>query len=303
MTGPINTNMGALFALQNLTRTTRELDQSQTRISTGLRIGAAADNGAVFNVAEQLRADNSATEALRAGLNRALSAADVAMAAGTKLSDILVQMREKALSATALNLTPASRQAYNDEFIALRDEITQLVDSAAFDRNNLLNGGGSSTIPNLGTKFDVLANIGGTAMIPIPITDFRLLDTITPPPPLPVPPALPMPYGANQMHLEATSNVATPEAAGDMMGRISASLEFISGQLANIGISAKRVEGHLSFIAALRDSNTTGLGALVDTDYGLETARLQAAQIKQQLTTQSLSIANTAPQAILALLR
>lgn len=303
MTSPVNTNMGALFALQNLTRTTRELDTAQSRISTGFRVGAAKDNGAVFNVAEQLRTDNSASDALRAGLNRALSTADIAMAAGERISDLLTQMREKALGATALNLPVASRQVFNDEFMSLRDQINQLVGNAAFDRNNLLGGGGNAAIPTLGGTYEVLANVSGTQTISMPVTDFRLLDTITAPPPLPVPPAVALSYDSDKMQLEVTSDIATPEAAADMMLRISASLEFVSGQLANIGVVAKRVEAHGDFIAALRDSNSTGLGALVDTDYGLESARLQAAQVKQQLTTQSLSIANSAPQAILALLR
>jgi flagellin len=303
MTGPVNTNLSAFFALQNLNKTNRDLDIAQGRISTGLKIAKAKDNGAVFNVANQLRTDRSASEALQAGLSRALSTADIAMAAGQRISDLLVQMRDKALSATAINIPATTRGVLNDEFQSLLAEINQFVNNAAFDGNNLLDGNGDPSIPALSNVYDVLANTTGTQVIEMPVTDFRLLTSLTPAPPAPVPPATALPYPSNQMQLEQTSDILTPDSAADIMLRISATQDFVNSQLGRIGVTAKRIESHTSFIAALQDSTSAGIGALVDTDYGLESARLQAAQVKQQLTTQSLSIANAAPQAILALLR
>jgi flagellin len=303
MAGPVNTNLGAFFALQSLNKTTRDLDIIQNRISTGLKIATAKDNGAVFNIANQLRTDNGASEALRAGLSRAQSTADIAMAAGERISDLLVQMRDKALSATALNLPANTRAVLNDEFTSLRDEITQYVNNAAFDGNNLLDGNGDPAIPALGGLYQVLANITGTEFIDMPVTDLRLLPSTTPAPPAPVPPATALPYASNQMQIEATSDILTPDAAADMMLRLTATQDFVNGQLGRVGVVAKRIEAHASFISALFDTTAASISTLVDTDYGLESARLEAAKVKQQLTTQSLSIANSAPQAILNLLR
>jgi flagellin len=85
--------------------------------------------------------------------------------------------------------------------------------------------------------------------------------------------------------------------------RIVASLEFVNTEIARLGASAKRIENHELFVSKLQDSIKGGIGYLVDADLAVESARLQAAQVKQQLGTQALSIANQAPQAILSLFR
>lgn len=303
MSNSINTNMGAMIALQNLKRTNMDLSDIQGRISTGLRVANAKDNGAVYNVAQQMRSEHSAYDAVTTGLNRATSTADVALAAGEKISDLLVQMREKAVAASIDNLTPASRAAYDADFKSLRDQINQYASAAEFDGANLLNGSNDPVIPNLTGGYTFLANTTATQTITLPITDFRLLDTVTPAPTVPVPPAVATPYDPDQMQLELTSNLSSPDDAADSRNRVAASLEFVNAQLAHIGSAAKRVETHMSFIVSLQDSIKGGIGNLVDADLAVESARLQAAQVRQQLGTQALSIANQAPQSILSLFR
>jgi flagellin len=303
MSNSIHTNMGAMVALQNLKRTNSDLADIEGRISTGLRVATAKDNGAVYNIAQQMRSEHSAYDAVTTGLNRAASTADVALAAGEKISDLLVQMREKAVAASIDNLTASSRNAYNDDFQSLRDQINQYVSSAVFDGGNLLDGQNDPVIPNLAGSYSFLANTTGTQTIQLPISDFRLLDTTTPAPPIPVPPAVALPYAADQMQIEATSTLLTVDGAADVRNRIAASLEFVNSQLGKIGSAAKRVDAHMTFVSTLQDSIKGGIGNLVDADLAVESARLQAAQVRQQLGTQSLSIANQAPQSILSLFR
>jgi flagellin len=303
MSSSVNTNMGAMVALQNLNRTNRDLTDIQDRISTGLRVATAKDNGAVYNIAQQLRSEHSAYDAVTTGLNRASSTADVALAAGEKISDLFVQMREKAVAASIDNLTTASRNAYNDDYESLRDQVNQYISSAVFDGGNLLDGTSNPVIPTLTGAFTFLANTTGTQTISLPITDFRLLDTTTAAPPIPIPPAVALPYAPDQIQLEATGNLLTADDAADVRNRIAASLEFVNSQLGKIGSAAKRIESHMTFISSLQDSIKGGIGNLVDADLAVESARLQAAQVKQQLGTQALSIANQAPQSILSLFR
>jgi flagellin len=303
MSNSIHTNMAAMVALQNLKRTNSDLANIESRISTGLRVATAKDNGAVYNIAQQMRSEHSAYDAVTTGLNRAASTADVALAAGEKISDLLVQMREKAVAASIDNLTPASRAAYNADFESLRDQVNQYVASAVFDGGNLLDGTNDPVIPTLTGKYSFLANTTGTQLIDLPITDFRLLDTTTPAPPPPVPPAVATPYDADQMQIEATSTLLTVDDAVDVRNRIAASLEFVNSQLGRIGSAAKRIEAHMTFVTTLQDSIKGGIGNLVDADLAVESARLQATQVRQQLGTQALSIANQAPQSILSLFR
>jgi flagellin len=297
MTNSVHTNMTAMVALQNLNNTNRGMADIQNRISTGLKVSNAKDNGAVYNIAQQLRSEHSAYDAVSTSLNRASSVADVALSAGEQISDIFMQMRQKAVAASDVSISTVSRAAYNQEFMALRNQINQIVASAVFDGGNMLNGMNDATIPTLTNNYTYLGNTSGSLTIDMPITDFRLLSSTT----AAVDPAVP--FAADRIWLEATSDLTTPANAADTRERIAASLIFVNSELARLGASAKRVESHNIFISKLQDSITGGIGNLVDADLAVESARLQASQVKQQLGTQSLSIANQSSQSILSLFR
>lgn len=285
MSGSVHTNMGAMTALQNLNKTNREMDGIQNRINTGLRVAVAKDNGAVYNIAQQQRAELSAYDAVRNSLNRAKSIADVALAAGEQISDIFMQMREKAVAASDPSATVTSRAAYNADFIALRDQVASVIANAVFDGGNALDGAAAN--------FTFLANSTGTQTVTLPIVDMNLViggGTL---------PASP----ATDIYLGNTDVLDTAANAALVRDRVAASLEFVNSEMARLGASAKRIENHEIFVGKLQDSIKGGIGNLVDADLAVESARLQAAQVKQQLGTQALSIANQAPQSILSLFR
>jgi flagellin len=289
MSGSVHTNMGAMVALQNLNRTNRELEGIQTRINTGLKVSEAKDNGAIYNIAQQQRSENSTYDAVRSSLNRAKSIADVALAAGAQISDIFTQMREKAVAAADTSITQVSRNAYNNEFIVLRDQIASIIANASFDGANALDGGGATAA----TQFNFLANSTGTLTVALPIIDLRLTVGAGT---LPASPAV-------DIYLGTTDVLDTAANSALVRDRIVASLEYVNTEVARLGASAKRIENHEIFVSKLQDSITGGIGYLVDADLAVESARLQAVQVKQQLGTQALSIANQAPQSILSLFR
>jgi flagellin len=297
MPGSVHTNMSAMVALTNLNRTNREMLDVQNRISTGLKVSNAKENGAVYNIAQQLRSEHSAYEAVTTSLNRASSIADVALAAGEQISDIFMQMRQKAVAASDTSSSAISRAAYNQEFLALRDQVNQVIQSAVFDGGNLLDGKLDPVIPTLTNSFTFLGNANGSLTLDLPVTDFRLLDTTTPA-------AVPaVAFTTDQIQLEATSTINTADDAADVRERIAASLVFVNSELGRLGAAAKRVESHNIFVSKLMDSIKGGIGNLVDADLAVESARLQATQVKQQLGTQALSIANQSPQSLLTLFR
>jgi flagellin len=300
MTSSVHTNMGAMIALQNLNRTNREMMTIQDRISSGMKVATAKDNGAVYNIAQQLRAEHSAYEAVTTSLNRATSIADVALAAGEKISDVFMQMKAKAVATAIDNISPASRAAYNNDFKDLLAQVNQFVSSAVFDGGNLLDGKGDPIIPTFTNSYSFLANTTATQTVDLPITDFRLLDTTTPGPPSPAPLIV---YASDQIQVEATSDLLSADNAADVLKRITASAEFVNSQLGKIGSVAKRIESHMEFVSKLSDSIKGGIGNIVDADLAVESARLAAVQVKQQLGTQALSIANQSPQSLLSLFR
>src|SRR5687768_15100570 len=121
MPNSVNTNIGAMVALQNLNATNNELTTTQARINTGKRINSAKDNGAIWAIAQNQRATSRSLDAVRESLQRGVSTVDVAISAGETVSDLLLQMKEKALAAADASLDASSRTALNDDFKALRD--------------------------------------------------------------------------------------------------------------------------------------------------------------------------------------
>jgi len=151
----VNTNYGALVALQSLNQTTRELAEVQNRVNTGLKVGSAKDNGAVFAIAEGQRARVSSLGAVMDGIDRATSVIDVGLSAGEAIGDILKQLKEKAVAAQANDLSQDQRDALQADFTALRGQIDQIANAATFNGSNLVNGtnltGGSSPFTVLTT--------------------------------------------------------------------------------------------------------------------------------------------------------
>jgi flagellin len=271
----VNTNYGAMVALQALNQTNSDLGGVQNRVNTGLKIGGPKDNGAVWAIAQNMRMDVMALNAVTQSLNRALSVADTGVAAGTSISELLKEMKEKALAAKDPSIDANARAAYNADFTALRDQITKTLENASFDGSNLLNG----SVANI----QALANADGNSFITLQSRNLSL--------------------GGSIVTIATTSTISTATQASTMITTIEASLNALNLALSQLGTDAKKVTMHKNFIAKLTDELQNGIGNLVDADLAKESARLQSLQVKQQLGIQALSIANAAPQVILNLFR
>ena len=271
----INTNPGAMIALQNLNQTNKDLQQVQQRINTGLAISSAKDNGGVFAIAQSMRADVAGYKAVNQSLDLAQSTTDVALAAGEAISDLLVEMKEKALASADTSLDTASRNALNEDFTALRDQIGTIVANAEFNGTNLIQNGA--------TGITALANADGSNTITIGAEDLSLTGTT--------------------ITLSAASVINTTTTANAAVSAIETSLDNLNSALARLGTGSKSLEIHSTFVNKLSDALERGIGNLVDADLAKESARLQSLQVKQQLGTQALSIANSAPSSILGYFR
>jgi flagellin len=111
--------------------------------------------------------------------------------------------------------------------------------------------------------------------------------------------------GAIQSALDAIDLTAANSA-----GAQAAALQTAEAQLSaavasatSLGIAEKSIETQKEFLGELTDRLDSGIGSMIDANMEEEAARLQALQVQQQLATQSLSIANSAPQNILSLFR
>ena len=275
MANSVNTNTGALVALQNLNATNADLAMTQTRINTGKKVANAKDNGAIWAIAQGQRADIGALGAVKSSLDRGISAVDVGLAAGESISDLLLQLKEKALAATDKSLTTASRKALNEDFKSIRDQINTVAGNADFNGINLLKTGA--------TGFQALANAAGTTSM-----------TVTPEV---------LSLGSTSVTVATTTTIGTSTLANTALGLVNASIDNVSAALARLGTKAKALETHRTFVGKLTDALESGVGNLVDADLAKESAKLQSLQTKQQLGVQALGIANQAPQILMSLFR
>jgi len=275
MSFSVNTNAGAFAALQNLNSTTSMLNKTQTQINTGLKVSSAKDNAAVFAIAQKLRGDVSGLNAVKSSLDRALSTIDVAVAAGEAVSDLLIEMKEKAVAAKDTGLDTASRTALNDEFKELRDQITSIVSNAEFNGTNAVKSGGSAIV--------AITNDDGSNTITIAAQDLSL--------------------GSAKVTVAATESIGTSTAASGAVTDIENSITNVNTALSALGAGAKRLELQQNFVGKLSDTIEVGIGNLVDADLAKTSAQLQSLQVKQQLGLQALSIANQAPSTVLGLFR
>ncbi|RZJ84327.1 MAG: flagellin [Massilia sp.] len=132
----INTNYGAAVALQSLNKTSQQLETTQNRISTGMKVSSAKDNGAIFAIATSQRATAASQDAVRAGLQRTQSITDVALAAGDSITSALEEM--KSLAVNIASSTGSAQTAYLADFNALGTEIGSAITGASFDSVNSL---------------------------------------------------------------------------------------------------------------------------------------------------------------------
>jgi flagellin len=138
----INTNYGAAVALQSLNKTSQQLDTTQNRISTGMKVSSAKDNGAIFAIATSQRANAASQDAVRAGLQRTQSITDVALAAGDSVTSALEEM--KSLAVNIASSTGSAQTAYLADYNALGLEVASAISGATFDGVNSLTALGSN---------------------------------------------------------------------------------------------------------------------------------------------------------------
>jgi len=271
----INNNASAMAALQNLTSTQMDLAKTQNTISTGKKINSAKDNGAVWSIAQTMQGKSTSLDAVKDSLNRAQSTIDVAMSAGQQVSDLLTQMKAKALAASDTSLDSTSRTALNEDFKSLRDQITKVVNNADFNGVNMVKSGGTTVY--------ALANDSGSSKLTVAAEDLSL--------------------GGANVSLTAAASFSTASTASAFISVLDSDLTSVNTALTKLGTGSNALASHLKFVQSLQDSLQTGISNLVDADMASESAKLQALQTKQQLGVQALSIANQSTSIMLSLFR
>jgi len=271
----VQNNSSALLALQNLNRTNDQLSQVQDEISSTLKIAEAKDNPAVWATAQGQSSDVDTLQSVTNSLNRATSITDVASSAGQSVLDMLTKMRQDVLAAQDNTLNSSDRAALNSDFTQVLSRITTTLQSADFDGANLLDGSGGNL------RF--LTSADSTQMM-----------TLT---------AQNMSVGGSIITLSATASIPTAQTASAMLAQMDASIANVTTAMTKIGAQAKLVSSHGTLVQALSTLLQTGQTSLIGADTDADSASLAALKVQQQLSEQSLNIANSMPSVLLSLFK
>ncbi|WP_297802845.1 flagellin [uncultured Brevundimonas sp.] len=288
MANSVNTNRGALIALQNLNATNRALEVTQNRVNTGLKVATAKDNGAIFAIATAQRAEMGAQDAVKQSIERGKSIVDVALAAGETVVEALTELKSLAVAIQDAPAGSDTATKLNNDFTALVSEIRTALAGATFDGVNLFNANTADiavTTNTSGGKFTIKTTY--TAAAGAIAADGKIDPTIAPADAGVTP--------ANNFNFDT---LTTRTAAN-----VDRAINNFTAVMADLGTKSKSLDRQLTFVGKFQDSLETGIGNLVDADLAKESARLTALQTKQQLGVQALSIANQASSIVLNLFR
>lgn len=304
----ILTNGSAMTALQNLTATIRKLDETQTRISTGLRVGRAEDNAAYWSIATTMRSDNGALSTVKDALGLGSATIDVAYTGVSSAIDAVKEIKNKLMAARQPGV---DRTKIQSEITELQRQLTSIGNTSVFSGENWISVDSSSP-DYTATKTIVASFSRATAgisigTIEIDVASIKLYDAADQSGILDSTDTTAnggVTYSVATLDISSLSNSTSDvQDLEQMITWVDTAITSMTSSAANLGAVKQRVNLQKDFVAALMDAITRGIGALVDADMNEESTKLQALQVQQQLGVQSLSIANQNSQNILSLFK
>ncbi|SDF26200.1 MULTISPECIES: flagellin [Thalassobaculum] len=279
MTLSIRTNPEALAALRNLTVAGSRVAEASRQVSTGLKIRGAKDDASNFAIAQGLRSDVRALNAVVQGLNNAKGIAKVALAGATAVSDLMTDIRQKITEGANEGNTAQQQQILQNDYDEMIAQMRQILENSEFNGVNILIEVAIPFNLAIGTvrDVDVLSNLeGGTLTLNgqrLDVTYARL----------------------------ANEDISSPANALAALSTFETEEENVATALGSLGADLRALDLQVNQVQATLDEIEKGLGNIVDADMARASAELTAAQVRQQLSVQTLGVANNAPQIALGL--
>lgn len=278
----VNTNVGAMIALESLNKTNTDLAAAQKQVSTGYRVADATDDGAAFAVAQSVRSSVGALTSANQQLGNVQGLLATTQSGLTDIQNTMASMRDVLVKLSDANTQGNDRTNYTQQYTTYLDNLKTFIQDADYNGKTLIGNlsGSNGTFGRVavarnevGSSYGI-ATFGGSAM-----------------------------YGAINFSASimgaATSVAAEITANGTFIQQMNA----VGKALNQIGASINYVDNQINYNNDKIDALNSGLGSLVDADLAKESAQLQSLQIRQQLGTQALSLANQAPQTLLSLFK
>ncbi|SFH17717.1 flagellin [Sulfitobacter dubius] len=309
----INTNTSAMNALATLRNVNSSLNQTQDRISTGLKVSSGKDNAAYFAISETMKGDSGMTKAINESLTLTKNSLATARVGADSVKDLAQEFVER------VGFAQTGGNDVIDQVKTELDEIVKRMDSsikqAIFNGDDLVSGGEATAVGAVTAADGTITKAAAPARSLTVVTGVTRVDNGFEPTTMSV-------EGVSLKAIHDSfkaiaDNLATnykDDAVLDdetkrqtyLSNTLKAAEDLLSDSVTaatTLGVGEKSIESQQEFLTKLADNLDSGVGAMVDANMEEEAARLQALQVQQQLASQSLSIANQAPQNILSLFR
>jgi len=272
MANSINTNVGAMVALASLRTTQSALSTASKQVQTGYRVADAQDDASTFSVAQGIRGNLQAYQAVQGSLANGVGLGSVTQAALTNISTLIGNMQAKITQLADGSISAEQRNIFAADFNAMTSQVQNFISQANYNGTNLLSAASASKT-FLADTTGVSLTMSAQSSVNVAFTTF------------------------------AASSVTSASAATSALTSLTTFQQAVATSLGANAAETRTLTLQSNFVNSIVDATTAGLGAIVDADIGKASASVQALQVRQQLGIQSLSIANQQPSVLLGLFR
>jgi flagellin len=276
----VNTNSGAMVALQSLNSTNSQLASVQKQISTGYRVADATDDGAAYAIAQRVRSDVGALTSANQQLGNVQGLLSTTVSGLNNVSNTMSQMRDLLVKLADGNTQGDARTQDISNYNSMLANVKSFISDAAYSGKTLIGNIGSGA-GGFGAVNVVRNEVGSTYNVGT-FNGSTLFSSLA---------------------ISATITAGTAALFVSAGGTFLSKFSTVGSQLNYYGAATNYVNNQISYNSNKIDALNSGLGSLIDADLAKESAQLQALQIRQQLGTQALSIANQSPQSLLSLFK
>ncbi|WP_068082068.1 flagellin [Polycladidibacter stylochi] len=336
------TNSSAMIALNTLSAVNKKMGETQSRISTGLRVSDASDNAAYWSISTTMKSDNTALSAVKDSLGLGAATIDVAFTAMDQSIKVVDEIKNKLVAATDNGL---DKEKIQSDISQLQKQLSTITASANFSGENWLQQNVDKDELKKSISGSVRRNKGVFSLEEIHIDTKHIVLVNT----SPKPPELEwLHFGMRdgEMHTHGAglffevpvkkailtdtfrwmgssddkkdfsemstltmdiSGLSTSKNDLKILNKLIEEIDIVQKKMSSaastLGSVKKRVTLQSEFVIELSDAISRGVGQLVDADMNVEATHLKALQTQQQLGIQALSIANNSAQNILSLFR
>ena len=315
------TNGAAMAALNTLRSINSDMEETQSRVSSGYKVETSADNAAYWSIATTMRSDTKAMATVQDALAFGAAKTDTAYTGLNAAIDVVSDIKAKLVAAREPGV---DKDKINLELAELKNQLVSISESASFSGENWLYNDDSSAngdvemVSSFNRASDNTVSVGiltfdtststlvdtndatnGLLTGDITVTvaagtgttsaTYFLVDAGSS-------------TGASGTEIALTSSTSETDIDG-MISAVESMLSSMTDSAATLGAANARIEMQDEFVADLMDVIDKGVGRLVDADMNEESTKLKALQTQQQLGIQALSIANSNSENILQLFR